>query len=216
MCSRCPTIRCRRDGPDGLRPELKRWASQQPPMTSPVDQVALAGAAISFVSAIVAVLAIYIPWRNTHDTAVFSEAVLALERAYKSLNANRQNDQRPAPDRLNWLTCARHLESYKDLRARLKTSLYRRLCAEHEEHWRHEFYLSLLKERILNASYFETGPIEPRSAVVIYGFAAWPESRKDPIDIADYESIFSESDILRGNIGLKTYLSKFPEFGGAA
>ncbi|MCZ4316670.1 hypothetical protein O4H66_24975 [Comamonadaceae bacterium G21597-S1] len=185
-------------------------------MTLTADQIAIAGAVVSAVSAAVAVVAIYVPWRNTSDAALFGEAVLALERAYRSLNASQQDGSRPAPDRLNWLTAARHVESFKELRGRLKTTLYRRLCAEHEEHWRHEFYLSLLKDRILHVSYFESGPIEPRSAVVVYGFAAWPDSRKDPIDIADYEAIFQQSDLLKGNIGLRQYLTRFPEFSGAA
>lgn len=185
-------------------------------MTISPDEIALVSAFVSAISAVVAVLAVYVPWRSSFDAAIFGESVLALERAYRSLNAAQQDGNRPAPDRLNWLTAARHLESFKDLRGRLKTKLYRRLCAEHEEHWRHEFYQSLLKDRIVNVSYFDAGPIEPRSAVVIYGFAAWPESRRDPIDVADYEAIFQQSDILKGNIGLKQYLSRFPEFGGAA
>ncbi|MCY1559294.1 hypothetical protein D9M68_963160 [compost metagenome] len=105
------------------------------------DQIAIVAAAIAFGSAIVSVLAIYVPWRNTHDSEVFKEAVLALERAYRSLMQGAEPDSRPAADRLNWLTSARHIESYKSLRNSLKTELYRRLCREHEEHWRHEFYL---------------------------------------------------------------------------
>ncbi|MEY8688496.1 MAG: hypothetical protein AB9M53_01275 [Leptothrix sp. (in: b-proteobacteria)] len=178
------------------------------------DQIAVIAAAIAFISAIVSILAIYIPWRNTHDTEVFKESVLALERAFRSLMLNAKEDGQPISDRLNWLTSARHIESYKSLRNSLKTALYKRLSQEHEEHWRHEFYLKLLKDRINHVSYFEAGPIEPRSAIVIYGFAAWPNARQDPIDILDLERLFQESNLLQGNYGLTQYLAKFPQFGG--
>ncbi|MBX9904660.1 MAG: hypothetical protein K2Y31_09915 [Burkholderiales bacterium] len=178
------------------------------------DQIAIIAAAIAFGSAVVSVLAIYFPWKNTHDSEVFKEAVLALERAFRSLMLNAHSDGQPAPDRLNWLTAARHIESYKSLRNSLKTSLYKRLCQEHEEHWRHEFYLKILKNRMYQISYFESGPIEPRSAIVVYGFAAWPNTKQDLIDMLDLEKLFQESDLLKGNHGLQQYLAKFPEFGG--
>lgn len=183
---------------------------------STADQIAIVAAAIAFGSATVSVLAIYVPWRNTHDSEVFKEAVLALERAYRSLMQGVDPANRPASDRLNWLTSARHIESYKSLRDSLKTYLYRRLCQEHEEHWRHEFYLRISKDRIYQVSYYESGPIEPRSAIVIHGFAAWKKERMDPIDKLDFETLFQESELLQGNYGLRDYLAKFPQFSGRA
>ena len=180
------------------------------------DQIAIIAAAIAFGSAIASVLAIYVPWRNTHDSEVFKEALLALERAYRSLMQGAEPDGRPKPDRLNWLTSARHIESYKSLRDALKTDLHRRLCREHEEHWRHEFYLRISKSRIYQASYYESGPIEPRSALVIHGFAAWKNERQDPIDKLDLEALYQESELLQGNHGLREYLAKLPQFAGEA
>ena len=181
---------------------------------TPSDQIATFAAAIALGSAAVSVLAIYIPWKNTHDVELFKEAVLALERAYRSLMLGAQPDGQPVPDRLNWLTSARHIQSYKSLKSLLKTDLYRRLCAEHEEHWRQEFYLRVAKDRIYHISYYESGPIEPRSAIVIHGFAAWRSDRQDPIETIDFESLYQESDVLTGNHGLRDYLAKFPQFSG--
>lgn len=180
------------------------------------DLIAVVAAAIAFGSALVSVLAIYIPWRNTHDSEVFKEAVLALERAYRALMESADVNGRPTPDRLNWLTSARHIESYKSLRDSLKTPLFRRLCREHEEHWRHEFYLRIAKDRIYQVSYYESGPIEPRSAIVVHGFAAWTSERQDPIDTLDFEALYQESEFLKGNYGLREYLAKFSQFGGEA
>ncbi len=182
---------------------------------STADVIATISAAVSFGAAAVSVFAIYIPWKNTHDSEVFKEAVQALERAYRALTLGGLQNSRPIADRLNWLTCARHLQSYKSLRESLKTNLYRRLARGHEEHWRNEFYLCLLKERIYQPSYFAQGEIEPRSAVVIFGFAAWPNAKQDPIAQLDFEAIFRDSELLKGNYGLQQYLEKFPEFSGA-
>jgi len=180
------------------------------------DQIAVFAAAISLGSAVVSSLAVYIPWQNTHDAEIFKESVLALERAFRSLMLDAAKDGQPISDRLNWLTSARHLESYKSLRRLLRTALYKRLSQEHEEYWRNEFYLKLLKNRILQASYFEIGRIEPQSAIVIYGFAAWPNAKQDPMNALDLEKLFTESDLLKGNYGLQQYLATFPQFGGVA
>ncbi len=180
---------------------------------SAADSIAIVAALIALISAVVSVLAIYFPWRNTHDAEIFKEAVLALERAYRALMQGAGSDGRPASDRLNWLTSARHIESYKSLRDSLKTDLYRRLCQEHEKHWRHEFYLRISKDHIYQASYYEAGPIEPRSAIVIHGFAAWQNTTKDPIDSLDLEAIYRDSKLLQGNYGLQQYLEKYPHLG---
>jgi hypothetical protein len=176
------------------------------------DQIAIVSAAIAVGSAVVSVLAIYIPWRNTHDTEIFKEAILALERSYRALMQGRRDGERPNADRLAWLTSARHIESYKALRDSLKTTLYACLCREHEEYWRNEYYRCLLKEKIYQESYFESGPIEPRSAIIIFGFAAWPRNKEDPIDKLDIEALFRGSNLLAGNSGLRDYLSRFPQY----
>lgn len=175
------------------------------------DTISTIAAAVALASAIASFLAIYIPWKNTHDAEVFKESVLALERAFRSLMLNAREDGSPAPDRLNWLTSARHIESYKSLRNSLKTDLYKKLSQEHEEHWRHEFHIKIIKNQIRHISYFEAGPIEPRSAIVIYGFSTWQNTRQDSIDAVNIENMLQESEFLNGNYGLQQYLAKFPQ-----
>jgi len=85
---------------------------------SDADQIAVVAAAISFGGALASILAIYVPWRNTHDSEVFKEAIQALERGYRSLTQDGAVTSPPAPDRLNWLTAARHIEAYKALRSK--------------------------------------------------------------------------------------------------
>lgn len=184
-----------------------------------IDAVAIASTVFAGLSALVAAAAIYFPWRLQQNHELLAQAILSLERAYKALSNNGANVKPPLADRLNWLTCARHIESYKVVRARLKTKLHRLLCEEHEEFWRHQFYLCLDIPNILSPAYYAEQPspsrrlgIEPRSALIIYAFARWPESRPDSIGAVDVKKLMREYEPLKGNIGLRQYIDTFSQF----
>lgn len=170
------------------------------------DFIASIAAAIAFGSAAVSVFAIYIPWRNVHDSEISKEAIHALERAYESLTDHGKNVSPPPADRLNWLTAARHLQTYKSLKARLKTNLYSVLCEENEEYWRHQFYISLLRNPMHTVSYYRDGNIEPLSAIALFHFASWPKNKKDSLKFIDVRALFAESEAMRMNVGLQEYL----------
>ncbi|PKO25789.1 MAG: hypothetical protein CVU35_02330 [Betaproteobacteria bacterium HGW-Betaproteobacteria-8] len=176
------------------------------------DIIATVAAAIALGSAIVSVLAIYIPWRNTHDAEIFKEAVSALIRSYETLTSHGTVICPPTADRLNWLTAARHIEAFKSLKLRLKTDLYVTLCKENEEYWRHQFYLSLLRHSTYTFAYFNNAEIEPRSALVLFSFAAWPKGQPDPIDQINFRALLEESNYMRTNFGFREYLKKFPKY----
>lgn len=185
------------------------------------ETTAIVSAIIAIASALIAIYAAYVPRRDQHDQQLLQQAILSLERAYKSLTSNGQHLKPPAADRLNWLTSARHIIGYKVLKSRIKTKIYLTLCEEHEEYWRHEFYLALDMHKIHSSSYYEQGsppdlrpPIEPRSAIVIYSFASWPKSKSDPVDSIDAKSLLQQSNFLAGNHGLREYLEKFPKITG--
>lgn len=185
------------------------------------DIAAVASAIFAGLSALVAAAAIYFPWRMQHHQELLTQAVLSLERAYQALSKNGVNVRPPVADRLNWLTCARHIESYKSLKARLKTALHRTICEEHEEFWRHQFYVCLDIPNIHSSSFYAEQPspnqragIEPRSAIIIYSFASWPEGRPDPIDDVDVQRLLRECRPLQGNIGLREYINTFSQFRG--
>lgn len=176
------------------------------------DYISMISAAIAAGSAIFSLFAIYIPWRNTHDSEIFKEAVRALERSYSVLTDQGKEESPPPPDRLNWLTAARHIEAYKSLKCLLKSNLYATLCRENEEYWRHQFYLAMLRNSSYTVSYYERGQIEPRSALVLYSFASWPRDKSDPIDSVDFKALFLECEQMQTNIGFKEYLKKFPKY----
>lgn len=144
-----------------------------------------------------------------------------MERACRALTNDGKNINPPLPDRLNWLTSARHIESYKSLKSKINTELHQSLCEDHEEYWRHQFHLGLGMHSIHSSSYYEEGqlseqrmPIEPRSALIIYSFASWPEGKLDPIDSVDIQALIKEFDPMKGNTGLREYIKKFPKLNG--
>lgn len=185
------------------------------------DAATIASAVFAGASALAAAAAIYFPWRMQQNQELLNQAVLSLERAYKALSNDGENITPVVADRLNWLTCARHIESYKALKSRLRTTLHRSLCEEHEEFWRHQFYICLDIPNIHSPIYYAEQPppkqrssIEPRSALIIYALASWPEGKADPIDSVDIQRLMREYKPLQGNIGLREYISSFPQFRG--
>lgn len=184
------------------------------------DFASIASALFAGVSALIAAAAIYFPWRIQQSQELLNQAARSLERAYDALTNGGTNCSPPAPDRLNWLTSARHLRRYELLKAKLKTDLHRVLCEEHEEYWRHRFYRCLGLPSIQPRSYFQGGigggmdqaQIEPRSALIIYSFSRWPQDRADPIDSLDVQTLYREYDPLRGQPGLREYINSFAKF----
>jgi hypothetical protein len=185
------------------------------------DWASTATAIFAGLSAFVAAAAIYFPWKMQNDQEILNQAVLSLERAYATLSRDGSEIQPPAPDRLNWLTTARHLERYKRLKAKLTSDTHRTVCEEHEEYWRHKVYVCLDARQQMSVAYYKEKPqpdqrdgIEPRSALVIHEFAKWPDGRDDPIDKVDAHAIVERGEALNGNRGLRQYLESLPSYRG--
>lgn len=171
------------------------------------------------VSALAAAAAIYFPWRTQKSQKFLDQATLSLERAYEALSNGGQEIQPPAPDRLNWLTAARHIEQYRRLKKLIKCEEHQLVCEEQEEYWRHKFHVCLNTSRPLLLDYYNERlrperqlGIEPSSAIIIHDFAKWPDGKEDPIDSADIDSILKRGKVLQGNIGLRSYLETLPRY----
>ncbi|WP_147459050.1 hypothetical protein [Pseudomonas sp. AOB-7] len=186
---------------------------------TPVDIASIASAIFAGMSALVAAAAIYFPWRSQQSQEILNQAVHSLERAYESLSNSGEQVSPPAPSRLNWLTAARHIEQYKALKKKITSKTHSIVCEEHEEYWRHRFYLCLDIPNIQQPSYYaerhepqrQLG-IEPRSAIIIYHFASWPDGRPDPIGSANIEEMLQDGRLLNGNPGLRHYLNGFQQY----
>lgn len=186
---------------------------------SQADWASNLSAIFAGVSALAAAAAIYFPWRRQKSQKFLDQASLSLERAYEALSSSGQKIQPPNPDRLNWLTAARHIEQYRRLKKLIECKEHQLVCEEQEEYWRHKFYVCLDAPTPLLLNYYQerTQPhrqsgIEPMSAIIVHDFAKWPDGKQDPIDLANVDSILTLGKVLQGNIGLRLYLESLPSY----
>lgn len=172
---------------------------------------------VASVAAVISVLAITWPLRYQKSAALLDQAVRALERAYNALTVDGSQIAPVPADRLGWLTAARNIETYKALKKKIRVGLHRRILEDHEEDWRHRFYVALQGHQFHQPSYYQevaaprehrTSGVEPHSAVIVHAFATWPKRRRDTLEYADFDDIFGETDPRTANIGLRLYLNR--------
>jgi hypothetical protein len=149
------------------------------------------------------------------EKEICDQAVKAIERAFSSLTGEKEAKEAPEPNRLNWLTSARLILKFKELKSLLKTDLYKLICSEHEEHWRHQFYLCLSHSELLSTLYYQDKKmlpnsrenIDPRSALIIANFTQWPPGLDDPIDKVDKNRLINDGYTLNGRSGIRGYIN---------
>lgn len=195
------------------------WAAILSFVGSPNEgEIRMLTAIVSVAAVIISVLAITSPLRYQKSAALLDLAVRVLERACNALTVDGTQLAPVPADRLNWLTAARNLETYKALKREIRVEVHRRLVEDHEEHWRHLFYLALDGNAYHQPTYYRevTAPapreqrrsgIKPHSEAIVHAFAKWPKYRLDPVEHADFDLIFGETDPRPGNIGLKLFLN---------
>lgn len=172
---------------------------------------------IAVASLLVSFWVAFIQRRDNRDKELLSQLILTLERAHAALRPSPEAP--PSRDRLAWLTAARHLRSYYELKSNLKTSLCKRLCEEHEEFWRHQFYV--LADAIDSPNFFHSvgtdkvqqENIDPTSAAVVLAFSDWPNDKEDPLDQVSLETLVVERNLLSARVRhFRSYIeTQFPE-----
>jgi len=168
------------------------------------------------VSAFIAWTAIKTPQRDRESKNHLDQAILSLQRAHAALTDDGRCEH-ARPDRLVWLTAARHIETYKVLKQGVTEPSHKVLCEDHEEYWRHRVYLAIDMHALHQPGWYDedraTGKsaLAPPSLLIVYGFASWPAGKDDPIDRADLAGIAASHDVRKGNHGLKIYLEKYPK-----
>lgn len=162
--------------------------------------------------------AITVGKRDRESKNHLDQAILALTRAYEALTRDGKVLAPVAPDRLNWLTAARHIEAYKVFKQFVTEPSHRVICEDTEEYWRHRFYVALDMYNILDLAYYEKdtstnkSELAVPSLIIVYGFASWPDGKSDPITQADLVRIIDQHDLRKGNLGLRLYIEKFPKW----
>lgn len=165
------------------------------------DWMALAAILISMFGLYYTIRTNVIQRRLDQDKELLSQLITTLSNAYSAIAPTNEGEFTPQRDRLAWLTCSRRLLSYRKLKAKLQTGLYKNLTEEHEEHWRHQFFCLL--EQIDSKEFYswmmmkscQEQYIEPRSAVIIHRFATWPNEKRDPIETVEFAD-----EVKKGNL----------------
>jgi len=157
------------------------------------------------------------------DKELLSQAKTSLEWAYNALTQHGDNIP-PKSDRLNWLTCARHILRQNEIAERLQGSTYKIVYAEVRDYWQHKFYLALSDIGLLNPAYFRNKEnsawpenIEISSALVIVDFSNWKEGLRDPTDNVDRAAMMADGNCFKGSAGrgLRSYIRELEEIRGA-
>lgn len=154
------------------------------------------------------------------DKELVAQVQKSLQWAHDVLTENGNNVP-PRPDRLNWLTAARHLLRAQKIAAQISSETYNTIYAEIEEYWRHRFYIALSHDSLRNRAYFsdKDNPawpenIEVSSALVIVDFSNWKKDAPDPTDSVDREDLMKNGSGLKGGFagrGLEAYIAHFEE-----
>lgn len=106
----------------------------------------------------------------------------------------------PPQSRINWLTSARQIVRFQQLRDQLQGTA-RTIVDESEVVYRHRFYMAL--RGVEQAyGYFDIPPgaaavnsdnaIQPKSAAIVIGFSQWPVNLDDPLDAISFNQISKE------------------------
>ena len=123
----------------------------------------------------------------------------------------------PRPNRLNWLTAARHILRARKISAQVTHPTYKTIAEEVEEYWRHKFYVVLSNPALRDWHYFmdKDSPgwpenIEISSALVVVDFSDWKDGVPDPTDAIDREKLIKQ---LKGGAGsgLRRYIAHLDE-----
>lgn len=153
----------------------------------------------------------------SRDEKFVDQVKMSYEWAFNVLTDNGQRIP-PKADRINWLTCARHLERAKRISALISTPALAAVLAEHEEFWRHRFYTSLdslvlrswkyYASRDASAPFIEN--IEITSAMIIIDFSNWRKGSTDPTDDVDRDKLTKEGNPFHGSAGsgLEEYVAQ--------
>ncbi|RYX94620.1 MAG: hypothetical protein EOO28_13440 [Comamonadaceae bacterium] len=176
-----------------------------------LDTVTAIGTLVALVALIITVA------RNRSDDEAgkqqeyLEQCKRTLEWAYNSLEVDQVNKVTPA-SRLNWLTAARHILAYQELRKKITLPVPLRVCEDFEEFWRHQFYLALSDGAMSQYSYWSQPGyvgenIHIASALVVIDFSGWPEGKQDPTDTLDIDALKARNG-LKGNAGrgLRSYI----------
>lgn len=151
-------------------------------IASPIVSVIAMG-----VSAFIAWTAIKTPQKDRASKNHLDQAILSLQRAHAALTDDGKSEH-AGPDRLNWLTAARHIETYEVLKDGVTEPSHKVLCEDLEAYWCHRIQLAIDMHNIFQPGWYDENlatrksGLYPPPLLIVCGFASWPDSFKSGLD----------------------------------
>ena len=159
--------------------------------------MAVAAFVVSLIALAATIWKSIIDYRIASDSKIFLQLKVSLENAYNSLKVEKNGEEYPIQDRSCWMTAARHIKRYLQMRQKLRTKIYELICDETEEHWKTQFYMLLKK--IPNADFYKWKSsrrrndyenIQPGALAVIISFVQNDEKSLDSLhENTDYKEL---------------------------
>ncbi len=160
--------------------------------------------------------------QRNHDVEYVSQVRMSYEWAYNALTDDG-GKMPPRPDRLNWLTAARHLVRAESIAKQVESVAYRAILEEHTEYWRLQFYRALNMTANTAVDYLkrpvdETGVkvglgVDLDSAMIVSRFMSWKEEVIDPLTTVDRATLEAFTRGQSGGIffGLNRHLDQIAD-----
>lgn len=156
---------------------------------------------------------------NINKSRVFlEESKQLLNRAYETFTQFGKNP--PKNDRFLWLTTARMIVRYRNMRNRITVAEHIDIVDEHEEYCRLQFYqlLQQNKEEFTENYFIPSGDqyggdVVARNAVaVIFDYAKWKEDMPDPLDHINDKELFARGVVPIDFHGVRSFLERYSNY----
>jgi hypothetical protein len=156
--------------------------------------------------------------RRAESEAFLEEAVRVLNRAYDTFT--RFGEDPPRNDRLLWLSAARMILRYQDMRERITEVDHQAIADENEEYVRFKFYslLDACKDQfdvqyfLPNGKTYDGESVARNSVAVVFDFAKWREGMEDPLEKVDDIELFARGAVPIDFFGVENYLGHYQEY----
>ena len=146
------------------------------------------------------------------------EALSVLEKSYETLV--QQGDNPPANDRLLWLSTARMIVRFQNLRKKVTEKDYLAVIDENEENVRLKFH-TLLNRNAGSFTYQYFCPegrqysgvnVNRNSMAVIFAFSRWKEDMADPLALVDDVDLYARGALPINQTGAKEFLEHYTDY----
>jgi len=143
--------------------------------------------------------------------AFLKEAKQLLDKTYSLFTDKEENVNPPRGDRLLWLTTARMITRYRNIKEKVTAPAHIEIIEEHEEYWRFHFY-KVLDQNSMNFDAAYIGVINSgtnvsrKSIAIIFDFAKW--NGPDPIEKINDKVLFANKVLPIDQHGILYYLEE--------